>query len=465
MVWMQARLGSEFNSFEIALSSPPPVSVRLNPQKKYSLENVSGSVLWNRDGYYLKSRPNFTLDPAFHAGAYYVQEASSMFLAEALCQSVDLNRDLAILDLCAAPGGKTTLLASIISPDSFVVGNELIHNRFSILKENVTRWGFPNIFTTRQEAEKYKATPDFFDVLLIDAPCSGEGMFRKDDDAIRDWSEENVLRCADRQKKILQDAVSSLKPGGVLIYSTCTYNDRENLENVQWALENFGLEPVQLNLLKEFNIEERRLEGNANPILTFKNAVGYQFYPHRLKGEGFFLAVLRKKGTSKKEKPVKGRFESSYYPLPKKVEALVKPWLASPEQMQLLQRKDGTIFAIPTASFSCFSLLTSSIWGVQLNGELGILKGTDFIPAHALALSAAVSENLTIIEVNKETALRFLKKEEISADGAPLGWALISYQDVKLGWVKVLKDRVNNYLPKNRRILMDLNDLKNMETQ
>ena len=285
---MKNLLGADYQAFTEALQKETPTSFRLNPRKKVQNENKVlpifgedlGGVLWHNEGFYLKSRPIFTLDPLFHAGSYYVQEASSMFIAEALKQTVDFAKPLKIMDLCAAPGGKSTLLASLLNDESLLVANEVIRNRVGVLKENLEKWGFPNYIVANQDAEEMIELEGFFDVVLVDAPCSGEGLFRKDPNAMNEWSENAVNLCSARQKRILQAAAMLVKNGGILLYSTCTYNEKENQQNVNWLTQHFDYQVVSLNIPEYWNIEKREN--------------GYQFFPHKVKGEGFFLSVLRK---------------------------------------------------------------------------------------------------------------------------------------------------------------------------
>ena len=266
-------LGSTGENLIQALNEPPPVSIRFNPFKiKNWSENFEG-VKWNPNGIYLPKRPVFTLDPYFHAGAYYVQEASSMFLEEAIKQTIELQKPLKVLDLAAAPGGKTTLLAGMLSSESLLLANEVIKSRYKILRQNVAKWGLPNVYTSNHDASGLTNLSGFFDVVVIDAPCSGEGMFRKDPQSAKEWSMENVKLCASRQKKILADAMNLLAEDGVLIYSTCTYNAEENELNAKWLHKSFPLDPMRLSLPEDWNITS--------------GDYGYQFYPHQTKGEGF----------------------------------------------------------------------------------------------------------------------------------------------------------------------------------
>ena len=238
-------------------------SVRSNPEKIFNIQHSIFNaqlekVLWSSNGYYLFERPSFTLDPLFHAGAYYVQEASSMFLEEVLKQTVDLTRPLRVLDLCAAPGGKSTLIQSVISKDSLLVSNEVIKTRVNILAENIAKWGAPNVIVTNNDPSDFKRLPGYFDVIVVDAPCSGSGLFRKDPNAINEWSENNVALCAQRQQRSLADILPSLKEGGVLIYSTCSYSQSEDEDISNWLQKEysfFNLQSSIFNILKQENLQ------------------------------------------------------------------------------------------------------------------------------------------------------------------------------------------------------------------
>ena len=298
-----------FERYLKAFDEEPPVSIRLNPGK---LESGAGSlctprkwevesgepVPWCQEGYYLPRRPNFTMDPLLHAGCYYVQEAASMFLDEVLRQITQKGRFLlcTALDLCAAPGGKSTLLRSALPEDCVLYSNEPIRQRASILLENVTKWGYANHIVTNNYPRDYRASKLCFDVILCDVPCSGEGMFRKDEATIREWSPQNVEKCWQLQREIVADAWECLKPSGLLIYSTCTFNTKENEENVRWILENYDAEVLPIDIKPEWNITGSLLPGFDQPV--------YRFIPGITRSEGLFVCAIRKKGepTASKKK-------------------------------------------------------------------------------------------------------------------------------------------------------------------
>ena len=439
---LQAQLGSEYVDFEAALQQPAPVSIRYNPAKFPDLPSEA-TVKWCAEARYLSVRPVFTLDPLFHAGAYYVQEASSMLIGEALAQTVDLSEPLRVLDLCGAPGGKTTLLASALSPDSLLLSNEVIRSRVMILKENVQKWGYPNVQVSNHDPEDLGKLKGFFDLILVDAPCSGEGLFRKDPDAMEEWSPENVQICAGRQKRILNAAMPLLSTNGVLIYCTCTYNDAENQDSSAFVVKSDQFEEVKLQLPEDWGVV-------AKPM-------GYQCYPHKVKGEGFFLAVFRKTAHSDPfyYNMDKGGRPRSFKPLHKKQLTEISRWLKEPDEFSFYEKPNGEVIALLESQKEDLIVLDNLLFAKGLGLEMGSFKGTDFIPSHALALSTALSDKLPRLELSEGESLQFLKKENLSVD-APKGWLLVTHRGLGLGWVKGLGNRINNYLPKDWRIRMDI---------
>ena len=293
-------MGEErFERYLQSFEEPAPVSIRLNPKKMadsgWMMDDIE-QVPWCRNGFYLKQRPNFTFDPLFHAGCYYVQEASSMFLDEVLRQmhNAYVNyqpsaiRPLTALDLCAAPGGKSTLLRSALPADCVLYSNEPIRTRASILLENVTKWGYENHIVTNCYPRDYRQAKMKFDLILCDVPCSGEGMFRKDEATIREWSPQQVEKCWQLQREIVSDAWACLNDGGIMIYRTCTFNTKENEENIRWMLQEFDCEVVPIETKPEWNITGSLLEGFTEPV--------YRFIPGISRGEGLFMCALRKGG-------------------------------------------------------------------------------------------------------------------------------------------------------------------------
>lgn len=443
---MQTLLGAEYSAFEAALQEPAPVSIRFHSHKKPASgpadAGVGQPVPWHPRGYYLPERPVFTLDPLLHAGAYYVQEASSMFVYEATRQTTDFSQPLKVLDLCAAPGGKSTLLADLLGPDSLLVANEVIQSRVGILRENLERWGLPNIAVVSADVEAFGELSGWFDLVLADAPCSGEGLFRKDADARDEWSPAHVGLCAARQRRILAAAVETLAPGGVLLYSTCTYNRQENEENVAWLRAEFGLQSIALDLPQSWGIVE--------------NDRQYHFYPHRLRGEGFFLAALRKNEAPAPRLSLPTSFRS-LKPLPKAQLPEMQKWMGQSADFRYFLTPAGDVLALPAALEAHYLLLDKHLKNKWFGVRVGQFKGKDFAPDHALALSTAVSEELPRIDLSKEQALLFLKKETFDLPPeAPKGWALAAYRGLALGWIKVLPNRMNNYLPAERRIRMEV---------
>jgi 16S rRNA C967 or C1407 C5-methylase (RsmB/RsmF family)/NOL1/NOP2/fmu family ribosome biogenesis protein len=425
-------IGNELDDFLTALQQDPPTSVRTND--KIHLQ-AGQAVAWCNTGYYLDKRPLFTVDPLFHAGAYYVQEASSMFVEQAIKQYI--KNPVNMLDLCAAPGGKSTHLSSLLPPGSLLVSNEVVRSRAYILSENMMKWGNANVVVTNNEAGDFEKFHSFFDAVLIDAPCSGEGMFRKDKEAIAQWSPENVRKCVDRQRTILSTIWPALKTGGMAIYSTCTYNRHENEENVRWIIQELGAELLSPTIEPEWGI-------------TVSDA-GYRFYPHKTKGEGFFMAVLQK--TSDEF----GRFKPQKEKRTTKIAAeigMLKNNLLAPEEWEI-STKDNIIRALPLEKANDINQLEQRLKIIHSGILLAEQKGKDFIPEAALSLSKHLDiSRFNTVDVALETAIRFLQKESIELPQAAKGYVLLTYRHVPIGWVKNLGKRCNNLYPNEWRIRM-----------
>lgn len=415
-------------------------SVRLNPEK-FKIQNlkfrIEERVPWSSNGLYLKERPSFTLDPLFHAGAYYVQEASSMFLEEAIKQTVDLSQPLKVLDLCAAPGGKSTLIQSIISKQSLLVSNEVIKTRVNILVENITKWGAANVIVTNNDPKDFQRLQNYFDLVVVDAPCSGSGLFRKDPNAISEWSENNVALCAQRQQRILADIMPSLKEGAVLIYSTCSYSKEEDEEICNWLRKEFKVESLKFKVDDAWGIIES--EG------------GYRFYPDKVKGEGFFITAFQKK-YSDEVKNKKSKIKKNTDTLSSKEIETLSSYIKKADDFFFTKLSDEVI-AMPLHLENELPVIQSALYIKKAGVKLGTVIRNELIPAHELAVSTIINPAVQRQEVDKETALQFLRKEEIKTDTGKLGWVLLTYEQLPLGWIKVMKNRVNNYYPKDWRIL------------
>ena len=432
---IQQQLGNEAIEFLESLNSTPPVSIRLNPNKASGVL-LNDKVNWCDEASYLNERPVFTLDPRFHAGAYYVQEASSMFIGFALKQVIDFNQSLTAIDLCAAPGGKTTHLLSLLNDESTLYSNEIISNRNSILRENIVKWGRANAIVTQANANEYASSGLTADIILVDAPCSGEGMFRKDKNAIAEWSEENVQNCSLRQTEIVDAISTCLKEDGILIYSTCTYNEQENDLIIEHLLNNDEFEKVDIQNL---------------PKGIVSTKYGYQFFPHKIKGEGFYCAVLIYKGETKSE-PKASTFKPAT-----NFKIQLTEYLSNADDFIPYEHK-GELYAMPLNSWKYFQSYQKKLTIRQAGLHIGTLKGDIIIPSHDLALSIHLNPAIERHELDKEKALHYLKGETIIIDSDFKGWCLATFEGQSLGWMKLIQGRMNNYYPKSSRIKMNISD-------
>ena len=439
-----------YPAFQEALANEVPVSIRPNLTK--CDKPVEGEPIpWATSGVYLRNRPTFTFDPLFHAGCYYVQEASSMFVERVLREYV--KEPVVMLDLCAAPGGKSTLCRSALPEGSLLVANEVMRNRSQILAENLVKWGHPEVVVTNNDPADFTDLTHLFDVILTDVPCSGEGMFRKDPVAVDEWSLENVDICWRRQRRILTDIWPALKPGGLLIYSTCTFNREEDEDNVAWIARELGAEVLPVSIEDDWGITGN-LIGKDFPV--------YRFLPHRAKGEGFFLAVLRKHEGECDETPSRKLFSSSRMDKKKKgkdakqslaIPREAKAWLNGTDAYELTV--NGTMVeAFPKSFLDIYSLLKPSLKVLHAGVTLGEIKGKDLIPHHSLAMSTALEEGVfPKAELTYEQAIAYLRKEGLVLDASvPRGYVLVTYHQVPLGFVKNIGNRANNLYPQEWRI-------------
>lgn len=522
---MRQLLGAEeYEEFAVGMQSEPMVSVRLNPWRTAAtrscnpmqekplpeklLPPMASSALeealpldrpvpWCTSGYYLTDRPLFTLDPLLHAGAYYVQEASSMFLEQVMRRYVN-EGPVAMLDLCAAPGGKSTHARALLPEGSLLVSNEVMKVRSQILAENLTKWGHPDVVVTRSDPADFTALEEVFDVVLTDVPCSGEGMFRKDEGAISDWSLENVELCCQRQRRILADVWPALKPGGLLIYSTCTYNLEEDEANVEWICRQLGAEVLPLEVHSDWGITgslPRQADGLlhqtdglacSSPATSLPVA---RFLPHRTRGEGLFMAALRKHGGNASAEEdafaanaaAEGSFSvdaaerrggrsqrrgkrdavaSGVSPkalarlLTREQQEQLHTWLQDEDSRYTLLPQGERVLAFATQWLPLLQRLKEHLYLLQAGVALAEVKGRDLNPCHALAMSSLLRRGaFTEVEMPREQALNYLRREAIQLPAdTPRGFALLTYHGVPLGFVKHLGNRANNLYPQEWRI-------------
>lgn len=444
---MKRLLGeAETQVFLEALAKETPVSVRLNPGKDAGIFTEEWTQIpWCPDGYYLPKRPTFTFDPLFHAGCYYVQEASSMFLSQVVRTYV--KEPSIALDMCAAPGGKSTLLRDSLPEGSLLVANEVMPQRAQVLAENLMKWGHPGVVVTHSDSAEFTSLKHFFDVILTDVPCSGEGMFRKDEMAVKEWSMENVDTCWQRQRMIVENVWPSLKPGGLLIYSTCTFNLWEDELNVRWIKETLGAEVLEVPVQEEWKITSA-LGGESMPV--------YRFLPHKTVGEGLFMAVLRKNGDEACETPLRkkdkknkqGKKQPAVSPVPKECKSWLKEGSA-----YLYQWHRDHVMAFPKQFQEQWEILSSAVNVIHAGISLATLKGKDIIPDHSLAMSQVAEDVFPRCELTYAQAVAYLRKEAILLDSdAPRGFVLLTYRNMPLGFVKNIGNRANNLYPQEWRI-------------
>ena len=437
---MHQQLGSEAELLIRALETTPVTSIRLNNKiDVLTFDCDTDEVPWHIDGYYLSERPAFTLDPLFHAGCYYVQEASSMFIQQALEQYVDPSS--VVLDLCAAPGGKSTLISEYLSRFGLLVSNEVVRQRVFILSENIQKWGNGNTVVTHNTAAEYgERCRHLFDCILVDAPCSGEGMFRKDEQAREEWSLQAVRKCAERQRSILMDVWDALKPGGILLYSTCTFNEEENEKNAEWISESLGAEILDIDYDPSWGITE----GTA----------GYHFYPHKTKGEGFYLCAFRKDDSEpvqtvnikpKNHKEERSNGKAEYLPV-------MRSWLQHPDEWAI-RYSDRFATAYPMKFKEIVDFLSSQLTCISTGFGLGEERGKGIAPQHSLSMIKDLQkEAFPNIALTREQALSYLRTEALNLSNVPLGLVLLTYEGVPLGFAKNVGNRLNNLYPNEWRI-------------
>ncbi|MEO6130273.1 MAG: hypothetical protein ABIQ02_00390, partial [Saprospiraceae bacterium] len=410
---------------------PFATSIRLNHKKGRSSFHDIEQVPWCENGYYLSTRPRFHLDPHWHGGAYYVQEASSMILDDVIKQ-LNLDKSPRIwLDLCAAPGGKTAILASHLNTADILVANEVVPKRKTILWENLVKGGFLNTMLTGQQPSSFREP--LADIILIDAPCAGEGMMRKEDEAIHQWTPGFVDSCSILQKQIVNEVVKALKPGGYLIYSTCSYSYEENIYNISHFNEAYDLESVKLNFPVEWGIE----------TMYFKEATGYQMYPHKVRGEGLFISVLKNNSKEKSNHHGNKKPQNQFTQLPSVLEKV----LSSDSGLHV--RKNSEQFSLISSSAEQkANEVLQSIPYIEITGNAGQLKGNDFIPSHFLVMAGIKHSDVRSIDLDSNGALDYLERStSFTTSGLENGWYVAKYKGTNLGWLKLTSQGWKNHYP------------------
>jgi 16S rRNA C967 or C1407 C5-methylase (RsmB/RsmF family)/NOL1/NOP2/fmu family ribosome biogenesis protein len=418
-----------------ALNTEPPVSVRMNPLKHKVSLPVSHAISWCDQAFYLTNRPSYTLDPLFHAGCYYPQEAGSMILDYVLKQ-LPLPDEPVVLDLCAAPGGKSTLIASFLENRGVLLANEVIPQRAHVLRENLTKWGHSNTLVSSSDPADFKRLPHFFDVILVDAPCSGEGMFRKDPKSRSEWSEDTVKFCAARQKRILMDVWDALSPGGFLIYSTCTFNEEENEKNVDWLISETGATLVNIEM--------------PEGVLKGRQEKGNYCIPGVCQSEGYYIAVIQKNDSPKTKQRTVKNTNAKHQQLPDSAIRYV-----TIGQNEVINWKEKLV-AIPAQHKEIIMVLQTQLRIFKLCTTIGELTPKGFVPGKELAMNPSLNTMHECISLTEKEALNYLHGDTFKLNGN-FGYQLMCFEQIPLGWIKHLGNRFNNLYPKEWRIRMDVN--------
>ncbi|HUS86137.1 MAG TPA: hypothetical protein VMW76_02765 [Bacteroidales bacterium] len=421
------------------LSDKGGASIRINPLKFNKPAPSGERVPWCPEGVYLEKRPLFTLDPHFHAGTYYVQEASGMFLGEVVRQVRQGEQFLKVLDLCGAPGGKATHLSSLIGDNGLLVTNEVIRSRARILSDNITRWGMGNVMVTNNDPGDFSEISGWFDMVVVDAPCSGEGMFRSSI-ARREWSPANADLCSSRQRRILMNIWPALRNEGILIYSTCTFNPEENEKNLAWLSGEENFESVKLDINGEWGIQE----------ILHKGIYGYAFYPGRIKGDGFFISVMRKTGRREEKRLLRGNLPQGPTVSDSRV---ASEWSSFGEERIFVLR--DKIVAGPAGNNMIYPVI-DKLNIIKPGTIISVRKGADYLPDNELALSVRINRDaFDAADLDYNEAIKYLRKDNIIISNRATGWMLILFEGSILGLAKNLGNRLNNYYPTEWRIRME----------
>lgn len=438
---MRRVLGDDAERLFEALDTDADVAIRLNPAKAAPAPEGE-PVPWCRYGRYLESRPQFTLDPLLHGGAYYVQEASSQFV-EHIMRDI-ITGGCRVLDMCAAPGGKSTIYSMLAGRDGLVVANDISRSRALALKDNVERWGMGNVVVTTAEPKHIAAFEHLFDVVAVDAPCSGEGMFRKMAEAREEWSPSSPVVCSARQREILAEAWCALRPGGTLLYSTCTFNPTEDEDIVRWLIEEYGDELEMSDRVATEDAWGIRC-GDIGPFQCF------HFYPHSARGEGFFAAVARKRGGVVRRVMPKPRKKLFAMPKSAECEALGR-WVDEPEKMTFRLIGDD-IYGYRSSVVDDVTRLAESLTVLYSGVAMGQIFKGKLKPSHSLSLYVGLNRSaVPVVEIGLDEARDYLRRVDIAASHFEEGINAVSYEGVVIGFVKRIGNRCNNMYPKDLRI-------------
>jgi 16S rRNA C967 or C1407 C5-methylase (RsmB/RsmF family)/NOL1/NOP2/fmu family ribosome biogenesis protein len=435
------RIKSQFpdcaESFLNSIDAQPRSSVRLNKARNEVAFIDASPIPWNDDGLFLSDRPKYTLDPRFHAGCYYPQESSSMVLQWVLKHCVRTDHRLDALDLCAAPGGKSLILSDYLKGNGRLVANEMVRSRAHILQEVLMKWGADNVVVTNNRPADFTRSGMQFDLLLVDAPCSGEGMFRKDVQARDEWNPQSAEMCSVRQREILDNVLPVLREGGVLIYSTCTFAGEENEEIIQHLLASGEFETLRWPVPKEWNLD----------VLDEQGVYAMRFLPHQAPGEGFFIAALKRISPSN---PKRVKPKAVFAPLQSADLTVIRSMGLSTDRMVLAP--DGDIYR---SSFSMQELneMASSLYLLYPGLHMGRIVRNELLPAHGLALACNELPVEGCLDLDLDRALAYLRGESVEVT-AKSGWHRVAFEGSVLGWIKVIGNRINNYYPKEWRVKM-----------
>ena len=436
---MQLILGEGYQSFANSLQSETPVSIRQN-EHKLNPFNSGNAVPWWPEAQYLSTRPEFFKDPYWHSGCYYVQEAASMFVGHIVKQLVEEFENPIVLDACAAPGGKSTQLSSILGENGLLVSNEVIKTRAHILQENLAKWGQNNVVITNNDPSHFSRVKSFFNILVIDAPCSGEGLFRKNPEAVNEWSENAVEFCSNRQKRILEDLWPTIKPGGYLVYSTCTYNRAENEDNLRWLQEQYDVESVSIKFEESWKVDHQ----------IHSKTSAFRFYPHQTASEGLFVTVVQKVEQSDYKNFM--HLKNPYFHKIAKENFTNLKDIVSSENIFLKQQPNGIVNLLPERFYEEIEFLATRLKVIYCGTEIAEMKGKDLIPLQGAANSIYLNkDNFNSIELDLEKALKFLARQDFEIE-ADLGINLVCFNGVPLGWLKKMSNRINNYYPQEWRL-------------